>query len=123
MTPWWYRYIDEYFEFDKESGLYALKPGKSLESLKLLAPKPEAPKDPADPNSWPISLKDLGSGKAKTFYDKVYVEKYLSSGIIDRFFEPITNKFKIKVFVVEECIAGKALLLAIDKRWAVFNFK
>ena len=89
--PWWYKHIDEYFEFDKESGLYLLKPGKSLETLKSLAPKSEAPKDPADPNSWPVSFLDLGNGKAEAFYHKNFVEKYLGSGIINRFFKPITD--------------------------------
>lgn len=94
--PWWYKHIDEYFEVDKESGLFLLKQGKSLETLKSLEPKfeKETPKDPTDPKNWCISAREVEPGLMQTFFDRGLVEKYLSSGIIDRFLEPVfgTNR-------------------------------
>jgi len=91
---WWHTNLPtilKYFEFDSASGLYMLNDGMKLGDFKaeMLEREPSMmiSYDPADPDFWTQAYHEsLGR-----LYPSVFVEKYLSQGIIDRFFDCILN--------------------------------
>ena len=93
---WWRSpvtgYVDKYFEFDEQSGLYMLKEGKSLEELKKQHQQYDKIKhdfNPDDPKSWALAIKQ---GNNTMVYPAVPLERVLSEGIIEQFFEPEYNE-------------------------------
>lgn len=69
-----------FFNYDEKTGLYSLKPGKTLDTLKPYEPDPKA-----NPETWTMHFSNV---EDKDWYSVDTLQTYLDQNLIELFFTP-----------------------------------